>query len=165
MPVVRGTYTVYTVHPNDTLYTIANRLGSNVPGVLHINGIFPPFLEPQGIYPGQWVIAPVPDSINAQSRVLYVVQPGDTLHGIAQDFSIPLQNLINANPQLANADGLQSFQLIEVPIHVFAVSTGDSLFNISQALGVSAQVIIQLNQRRPGFSPTVLPAGYGLLVP
>ncbi|QDI90721.1 LysM peptidoglycan-binding domain-containing protein [Salicibibacter halophilus] len=162
MPIVRGTYIVYTVQPNDTLFTIANRLGSNVPGLSQINGIFPPFLEPEGIYPGQWLIAPVPDSIYAQSRVLYVVQPGDSLYGIAQDFSIPAQNLINANPQL---EALQPFQLIEVPVNVFAVSTGDSLFSISQSLGASPQTIIQMNQRRPGFSPSVLPPGYGLLVP
>ncbi|QQK80702.1 LysM peptidoglycan-binding domain-containing protein [Salicibibacter cibi] len=165
MPIVGGTYIVYPVQPNDTLYAVANKLGSTVPGMSQINGIFPPFLEPEGIYPGQWLIAPVPDETNAQNRVLYVVQPGDSLYGIAQDFSIPVQNLINANPQLMNADALQPFQLIEVPINVFAVSTGDSLFSISQALGVSPQTIIQMNQRRPGFSPSALPAGYGLLVP
>ncbi|QQK76822.1 LysM peptidoglycan-binding domain-containing protein [Salicibibacter cibarius] len=165
MPIVGGTYIVYTVQPNDTLNTIANRLGSTVPGISQINGIFPPFFEAGAIYPGQWLIAPVPGETNAQSRVLYVVQPGDSLYAIAQDFSIPVQNLINANPQLTNADALQPFQLIEVPINVFAVSTGDNLYSISQAIGVSPQMIIQMNQRRPGFSPAVLPAGYGLLVP
>lgn len=60
MPISRGTHLLYTVRPGDSLYTIAEQLGTNVPSLVQINSLYPPFAEPDRIFPGQVLLARLP---------------------------------------------------------------------------------------------------------
>ncbi|SDI13521.1 LysM peptidoglycan-binding domain-containing protein [Alteribacillus bidgolensis] len=159
----RGTYFVYTIQSGDTLYSIANRLGSNVSDITLINVLYPPFTDPGLIFSGQRIIVPYP--YNPRSQVVYFVQPGDTLQSIGRSFVMPVNQLIEANPQIESPELLQAFDMVEIPARVYVVESGDSLASISRKLDVSAQTIIAMNQGRTGFSPDVIYSGYGLLVP
>ncbi|MFB4164006.1 LysM peptidoglycan-binding domain-containing protein [Alteribacillus sp. JSM 102045] len=159
----RGTYFVYTVQPGDTLYSIASRLGSNVSGITLINALYPPFTDPGLIFPGQWIIVPYP--YNPRSQVVYFLQPVETVRSAAESFGLSVNQLLEANPQMEDQHIVQPFDMVEVPVRVYVVDTGDSLAGISKQLGVPLHKIIHMNQGRPGFSPEVIYPGYGLLVP
>ncbi|MEA4987711.1 MAG: LysM peptidoglycan-binding domain-containing protein [Anaerovorax sp.] len=45
----------------------------------------------------------------------YIIQPNDTLFYIAKQFGIPLVQLINANPELANPNLIYIGQIIQIP--------------------------------------------------
>lgn len=45
----------------------------------------------------------------------YIIQPNDTLFFIAKQFGVPLVQLINANPELANPNMIYIGQIIEIP--------------------------------------------------
>ncbi len=80
----------------------------------------------------------------------YVVQPGDTLWEIAQQFGVSLQALINANPQV-NPQNLQVGQVLQIPTdggqagRNYVVQPGDSLYRIAQRFGVSLEDLIAAN--------------------
>jgi len=46
----------------------------------------------------------------------YSVQPGDTMWDISRRFGIPLQKLVDANPQISNPNAIYPGQLINIPI-------------------------------------------------
>lgn len=45
----------------------------------------------------------------------YIIQPNDTLFFIAKQFGVPLVQLINANPELANPNMIYIGQIIKIP--------------------------------------------------
>ena len=45
----------------------------------------------------------------------YIVQPGDTLSGIAERFGISLSDLEKANPQITNPNLIFPGQVINIP--------------------------------------------------
>ena len=66
-----------------------------------------PYAPPAGAPPTE---TPVPGTTTT-----YVVQPGDTLGGIALLYGIPLGTLLAMNPQITNPNAIQPGQLIYVP--------------------------------------------------
>jgi spore coat assembly protein SafA len=46
----------------------------------------------------------------------YVVEPGDTLYGIARRFGVPLDELIRANPQIADPSLIYPGDVVHVPM-------------------------------------------------
>jgi LysM repeat protein len=163
MPIAQGTYFIYTVRPNDTPYSIALRLGSNVNEIEQLNALFPPFTDPGLIFPGQLLI--VPYLHNPASQAFYFVNPGDALYLIANRFSTNINRLLSLNSQITNPNIIFVNQLIRVPVKIYIVTAGDSFANIARTFGVSISDIIQANQGRPGFSPDLLYPGYGIIIP
>lgn len=96
MPISPGTHLLYTVRPGDTLYTIAEQLGTNVPSLVQMNALYPPIMDPDRIYPGLVLLARLP-GMAEQSSVIYQVQPGDTLYRIAERFSVSVDMLAGLN--------------------------------------------------------------------
>ncbi|MFB5661955.1 LysM peptidoglycan-binding domain-containing protein [Alteribacillus sp. HJP-4] len=163
MPITKGSYFIYTVQPDDTLYSIARQLGSNAPAISQINSLYPPFSDPGVIYRNARIIVPYP--YNPKSQVFYFIQPGDTLQSIGRSLGVSVNSIQKVNPELEDPNMLQPYDLIQIPLRMYAVNTGDSLNSISQQLGVNVQNIVNANQSRQGFSPDVITPGYGLLVP
>lgn len=163
MPLATGTYFIYTVRPNDTLYRIASALGSTVQQIEQLNALYPPFTDPGLIFPGDVLI--VPYRYNPATQVFYFVNPGDTLYLIALRFSTSLSRLSQLNPQVKNPDLIYANQWIRVPVRIHVVSPGDTLREIAKQYGVSITAILKANRGRPGFSPDVLYPGYGIVVP
>jgi LysM repeat protein len=163
MPISPGTHLLYTVRPGDTLYSIAEQLGTNVASLVQINSLFPPVAEPERIFPGQVLLARLP-GMAEQSSAVYQVQPGDTLYQIAERFSVSVDMLAGLN-QLQQPDILRVAQLLYTAAFVYEVEQGDSLYRISRRFGTTMSELIRANQRRPGLSPDVIYPGFRLVVP
>lgn len=163
MPIAAGTHTVYTVHPGDSLYTIANAFGTSVEDLVRINALYPPVTEPSLLYPGQTLLVRLP-GMSQQSAALYQVEPGDTLHGIAERFGVGVELLAALN-SLTQPDWLRVAQLLYVGAFVYEVEPGDTLFGISRRFGIPMQLLVRANLGRPGLSPDVIYPGFRLVVP
>ncbi|ADU50728.1 Peptidoglycan-binding lysin domain [Thermaerobacter marianensis DSM 12885] len=98
------------VQPGDSLHAIGQRFHVPVEAMIAAN---PQLADPDVIQPGQIVC--VPRSPGRCDGIQYVVQPGDTLFQIARRFGIDLQDLIAANPQVANPDRIRPGEVICVP--------------------------------------------------
>src|SRR5690606_11804407 len=155
MPVAEGVYIIYTVRPGDTLYSIAERFGSEVQLIEQTNAIYPPITDPGLIYPGQVLLIPE-TGIGQRDQISYIVNPGDSLYSIGLRFSATPDILVGLNPQITNADVIFADVPLEVPAFIYSVEPGDSLYGISRKLGVPMNDIIQANANRPAFSADLL---------
>jgi len=108
---------VYTVQAGDTLYRIAARYGKTVDEIVRANGLRNPSL----IYRGQQLIIPddtaeegsYQTATMSSSQPVYVVQPGDTLVGIALRFGMTARELAELN-QLEQWDLIFAGQRLKV---------------------------------------------------
>lgn len=100
--------TNYTVIPGDTLWGIASKHGISLEQLLAVN---PQITNPNFIIPGQIVYIPN-GSVNMTT---YTINPGDTMWGIASNYGIGLNQLINANPQVTNPNFIIPGQTINIP--------------------------------------------------
>lgn len=95
--------------------------------------------------------------VSGSTSVLYVVQSGDTLEGIAQTFHISLASLIAANPEMSPSEHIFPGQVITVPVTESALppqgqtlipyvaQLGQSLFSIAARFGVSLSELVRVN--------------------
>ena len=93
VPVPQPDYIVYTVVPGDTLSGIAARYGTTYQKIAADNGIANPSL----IFPGQVLKIYPAGGGSTGGETTYVVQPGDTLSGIAAKFGTTYQRLAEVN--------------------------------------------------------------------
>ncbi|OEH86657.1 peptidase M14 [Desulfuribacillus stibiiarsenatis] len=98
-------YTRYVVQRGDTLFRIARQRSMNVEALIAAN---PQLQDPNRIVPGQVIYVP-----NQMLRQ-YVIQPGDTMYIIARRLNIPLNLILQANPQV-DPQRLQVGQIIYIP--------------------------------------------------
>jgi LysM repeat protein len=120
----------YIVQPGDNLYRIATERGFTVDDMLDANPDLtgdPPILQV-----GQTLQLPECETDTSQPNVqatpslistspvtsggtqVYIVQPGDTLYGIALRFGITVQSIVDAN-SLPNPDRLDVGQQLIIP--------------------------------------------------
>lgn len=108
----------YVIQPGDTLAIIASRFGVTVQDILRVN----PILQTQAfIFPGQIIHIPIPGEMPVPRVSLYIVQPGETLNGIALRFNIPVGALLQANPQITDPNLIFPGQIIAIPLPYGAV--------------------------------------------
>jgi LysM repeat protein len=122
----------YVVKQGDTLSEIAQRFCVSLAALEAAN---PQIHDPNLIFPGQVVTVPV----NPPPPGTYVVQPGDTMSGIAQNFGVSLGALEAANPQVHDPNLIFPGQLLTIPASVvtYVVQPGDTMSGIAQNFGVS----------------------------
>jgi murein DD-endopeptidase MepM/ murein hydrolase activator NlpD len=109
---------LYTVQPGDTLIAIALRYNLTLAEIVLANDL----LNPGLIFPGQLLILPdvpsptpaaPPDPATALDQV-HLVQPGDTIAGIADLYQLSVADLILFN-QLHQPDMLHIGQRLRIP--------------------------------------------------
>ena len=107
---------------------------------------------------------------------IHIVKEGDTLYLLSQKYDIPLQTLIDANPQIVNPSLLMIGDKIKIPasavpvdghdntvIYKHVVKQGDTLWKLSKAWGVSLQAVINANPQLK--NPNVLLVGEVVNIP
>ncbi|GAB4543196.1 MAG: hypothetical protein Kow0063_36080 [Anaerolineae bacterium] len=94
-----GGWIPYTVRPGDTLVLIAWRYQTTVPHLVQAN-----CLQYPAVYPGQVIFVPPPAPTPTRppcgppsNWVIYVVQPGDTLHSLAARTHTTIYQIMHAN--------------------------------------------------------------------
>jgi len=78
---------------------------------------------------------------------IHVVQPNQTLYGIAQAYSTTVNDLVDAN-DIPNPNTLVIGQALVIPIigSFYWVQSGDSLWSIARKFGLSYQELAQINR-------------------
>ncbi|MGE5509374.1 MAG: LysM peptidoglycan-binding domain-containing protein [Chitinophagales bacterium] len=97
----------YTVQPGDSLFTIAQRVGTTVDALRQANGLWT-----NDLYPGQTLSLPA-GTAGSGARRSYTVEPGDSLFTIAQRVGTTVDALRQANGLWTNE--LYPGQTISVP--------------------------------------------------
>ncbi|MFC7063751.1 LysM peptidoglycan-binding domain-containing protein [Halobacillus seohaensis] len=161
MPIIRNSHLIYTVQPGDTLYSIANKLGSTIPLIEQSNALYPPITDPGLIYPGQVLIV----SKLGGHQVKQIVAPGDSLYRYAQRYSTNPDSLQGINPQLGDPTFVYVNQALLVPAFVYEVAQRDTLTKIANRFGLSLTALLEANRERPGLSPDVIYPGFRLIIP
>ena len=107
---------VYTVVPGDTLTSIAAQHNSTVLTLLSAN---PDIVNPNVISVGQqiWIPEEIVEAPVAppEEPIVYTVQPGDTLSGIAFRHGVTVNALLAANPDIVNPNMIFVGQQIQIP--------------------------------------------------
>jgi len=177
----------YTVEAGDSLGTIAQQFGVSGVSIMEANEL----QDPNSVYVGQSLVIPnyaAPNSPAAgeeqaatdstgneqtsEQEVSHIVQPGETLYGIAQKYGVDANVVAEAN-NIANRNQLRVGQKISIPgittreaaaalgrVHV--IQSGESLSAIAQQYGVSAEEIIAFNNIS---NPDAIYVGQELIIP
>lgn len=104
---------IYVVERGDTLGEIAVRFGTTLDDIREAN---PEIEDASRIFPGQRITIPEPVVVIPETgRVVYVVQPGDTLSEIAVSFRTTVPDLLEANPEIEDANLIFPRQQITIP--------------------------------------------------
>ena len=156
----------YQVRPGDTLNSIATRFGTNLVGLIELN----PTLRLRSLTEGMTICVPrVPERPTCINGAYYAIREGDTFYNIAQRYGIPLNLLLEANPE-ANPYDLKVGQEICIP-NVPAGCPFGTLVTIQEGTRLSDILIfynLSLNELRdanPNFNPNIIVPGEQLCIP
>lgn len=165
------TQIIYTVQPNDTLYSIARLYGSTVQAIIDANNITNPNL----IYPGSVLLIPVEeeDFESPPGSIIYTVQPGDTLYIISLLFKVSIQRILElnniTNPALIHPgmkiilppEAVNPFLPVEPGLIRYTVLPGDTIYKIAARFGTTVQSVLNAN---PGINPRMLIPGTEIII-
>lgn len=177
----------YVVVQGDSLGGIAIQYGVSTVAIMEANNMS----DPNQLYVGQQLLIPghvatstqtntgvsseangAADTTSDNEGVTHIVQPGDTLYGIAQSYGVEAAAIISTN-NIANGNQLRAGQKLLIPgisaldaarargrIHI--VQSGESLTTIAVLYGVTAQEIIEFNGIA---NPDSIYVGQQLIIP
>jgi len=144
----------YYVQHGDTLKGIAIKFHTTVDELLRLN---PQITNPNLIRVGQRLVVPhrSPGSGTGGGGVtnlppgtqFYIVQPGDTLKGIARQFGTTAAVLRQFNPEITNPDQIRVGQriIVPVPTNTYTVQRGDTLGDIALRFDTTVAALLRLN--------------------
>ena len=141
---IEEVYSKYVVKLGDTLYSISNKYGISVDKLKEINN-----LTSNVLYIGQVLNIPYEDiSItNSNDYITYVVNKGDTLYKISNNYNISQSELMDFNDLTNNI--LSIGQIIKIPTitstNRYIVKKGDSLYSIAKKFNKSVDEIKSKN--------------------
>jgi len=156
----------YIVRPGDTLNSIARKYGINLIGLLDLN----PTLKLRTLTEGMQICVPkVPVRPPCINGSIYTIVEGDSFYTLAQKYKIPLNSIIESNPE-ANPYDLKVGQEICIPTIsstcpfgvVYTIKTGDTLSSILIKYNLSVNELIEANI---GFNPNILVPGAEICIP
>ena len=181
----------YVVEEGDSLGTIAQQFGVSAVSIMENNNM----QDPNNVFVGQVLLIPnyappaITTSTNGETTasettdsadsaqttgqaVSHVVQPGETLYGIAQKYGVDANAIAEAN-NVTNRNQLRVGQKLDIPgitardaaaalgrVHI--VQSGESLTAIAQLYGVTAEEVISFNNIS---NPDAIYVGQELVIP
>ncbi len=152
----------YTVQKGDSLWAIANKLGTTVNELKTINNLSSDILQI-----GQILKLSTSDNANNVDNNIYTVQKGDSLWAIANKYGTTVDNIKKANN--LSTDNLSIGQSLIIPSTslssqteiTYTVQKGDSLWAIANKYDTTVDKIISTNNLKT----TTLSIGQVLIVP
>lgn len=120
---------VYTVGENESLYSIAHKLGIGREDITRYNPS-----ATDGVRQGQQLYFPVSEYAStygtATSTILHEVKNGETLYGLAHKYNVTAEDIVSLNP--GASQGLRSGQVLTIPMHA-AKKNGEASDNGSDS--------------------------------
>ncbi|HEX7004500.1 MAG TPA: M23 family metallopeptidase [Trueperaceae bacterium] len=120
-------YALKTVRPGDSLGSIANRYNLSVGALMQFNG-----LESVTIHPGQVLKVPYVAAVGGTAEPAptpppgfrqHVLQPGETLTDVVDQYGITIEALVGANPDISSLDRLPAgMELLIAPYQGLVVT-------------------------------------------
>lgn len=132
----------YVVQKGDTLYSIANKLGTTVSELKKENN-----LTSNTLQIGEVLRVPTKE-IYEEEENIYIVKKGDTLYSIAMANNTTVDELKKANNLTSNI--LSTGQLLKIPSALLPESTytvkkGDSLYSIANKYNTTVDELKRIN--------------------
>jgi peptidoglycan endopeptidase LytF len=155
----------YTVQRGDSLYSIASKFGVTIEELRNLNNLTSDVLTI-----GQMLMIPVTGKKApiAPSTVTYVVQRGDSLWTIAQEFGTTPDEIKRLNKLTSNILTIGQELIVPVkeegtapPATTYTVKSGDSLWTIAQKFDTNVNELKKLNN----LSTDLLHIGQEIIVP
>lgn len=115
--------------------------------------------------PPEVVTAPAPTTSATAATTMagnYTVVPGDTVHGVASRFKVPIRSLIDSNalqPPFTLTPG-QQLRIPDQRVHV--VAPGETLQDISRQYGLDSSTLAKMNRIE---APYTVAVGQSLVLP
>lgn len=138
---VRNMYKVYQVQGNDTLMSIASKLGLSVQELANLNGL----MVGAVLMPGEYII--IPNSNNNAYFENYTIKKGDTIYNIARERNLVPSQLLRLNG-LNDTDVLYVGDVILLPrkgVSFYVTEQDDTLDKVSKKLNASANELARQN--------------------
>jgi len=143
VPQIVTTPFTYTVQPGDTLYGLARRYSTTVQAIMQINGMMNYYLRAGQLI---WIPASGTPSVGP---LVHIVQPGETLFTIAQQYKTTVWAIMVANQLSSTA--IWAYQALFIPsvtqpgpiIHI--VMPGETLHTIATRYGTTVPLIMLAN--------------------
>ena len=132
----------YIVQKGDSLYSIANKLGTTVSELKKENN-----LTSNTLQIGQILRIPTKEIYEGEENI-YIVQKGDTLYSVAMANNTTVDELKKANNLTSNI--LSTGQLLKIPSALLPESTytvkkGDSLYSIANKYNTTVDELKRIN--------------------
>ena len=136
------TANTYVVQKGDSLYSIANKLGTTVSELKKENN-----LTSNTLQIGEVLRIPTKEIYEGEENV-YIVQKGDTLYSVAMANNTTVDELKKANNLTSNI--LSTGQLLKIPSALLPESTytvkkGDSLYSIANKYNTTVEELKRIN--------------------
>jgi len=154
---------IYIVQAGDSLYSIAQRFNTTVNQLIVLNN-----LATTSIQIGQQlIIRQLTSPPSPPPEQYYIVQSGDTLYKIAQQFNVLVDDIIQANQLTTTVLSIGQSLLIPTlpstpPNNLeYIVQSGDSLWNIAKKFNVTIDDIKRLNN----LNSNLIQLGQILIIP
>ena len=148
----------YTIKRGETLWDIAREYGTTVQEIANINNIQNPNL----IFPGETIRILTNSTVRGEETrgtgdIIYTVQRGNTLSGIAQAYNVTVNHIVELNniqnPNLIypgqklriTESNIQDLNPIQNISSTYVVKRGDTLTSIARRYGVSVNYLVRIN--------------------
>lgn len=154
-----GNYTVYNVKAGDSLYSIAQKYNTTVNELIDYNS-----LSTTNLKINQQILIPKKEEVLEEN--VYVVQSGDTLYSIAQQYGVTINDIMELNNLTTSV--LNIGQQLKIPSYEtpdsginYVVKKGDNLYSIAQKYNTTVNEMKSLNN----LTSNLLSVGQTLKIP
>lgn len=135
-------YSIYQVSGNDTLSSIANKVGTSIDELASINGI----MAGTVLSPGEFIIIPNKTNENMYFK-RYTIKNGDTIYSIAREKGLNPSDLLRLNGLNEN-DVIYENDNIFVPrdgVKFYVTQMDDTLNDVARKMNVSPNDLANQN--------------------